>query len=67
MTDFREAVKYIGQCVRVTNERHFQGCISATLTACILRRTDRGLYCQAEIVDSSGTVYIVNLHDVEAQ
>ncbi len=67
MTDFKEAVKYIGQTVRVTNERYFHGCISATLTACILRRTDRGLYCQAEVIDSSGAVYIVNLHDISEQ
>ncbi|MBQ5317014.1 MAG: hypothetical protein J6I96_05620 [Oscillospiraceae bacterium] len=65
MTDFKDGVKHIGQMVKVHNERYFYGSITAELTACILRKNRDTLFCQAEVKDSSGAVYIVNLHDVE--
>ena len=68
MTDFKEATALIGRDVVVVNERHFPGAVRMKLTACILRRMrgGDGLYCQAEVADRSGAVYIVNLKDIEA-
>lgn len=69
MTDFKEAAALIGKDIIVVNERHFTGAVRMKLTACILRRKrgGDGLYCQAEVTDGSGAVYIVNLKDIEAE
>ena len=67
MTDFKEAAALIGRDVVVVNERHFTGAVRMKLTACILRRMrgGEGLFCQAEVADQSGAVYIVSLRDIE--
>lgn len=67
MTGFKEAANMLGCPVIVNNERHFGGKVRMLLSACILRRKQDGetLYCQAEVRDKSGTVYIVNLRDID--
>lgn len=64
--DFREAVKHIGERVSVEHSRFFDEPVEAELRACILRRNKNGLYCQAEVSDRSGAVYIVNLKNITA-